>query len=248
MSYNIIQRTETQNGLFLDMLHQNHLLIGGATGSGKSVLENNLIYTALQDAKNRFIFIDPKKVELYRYKDLPQCILYADEERSIINALQYAVDIMMKRYDIMRSENLLKYEGEPIYIFIDEAADLMTTSKKEVKPLLQRLMQLARAASIHVILCTQKPTNQVLPTEITVNIVGRVALATRNARESQNIINFSGAELINKKGIGLYTNESNRQPLTVSIPMITQETIQELITYYESQKPKKSLFVRLFGR
>ena len=134
----------TGNGLILNMLRQPHLLIAGATGSGKSVLINSLIYTALLKAPSQLelILIDPKRVELIEYANLPHTISYASEPGPIVNAITGAVDIMECRYNEMQRQRLKMYPGPDIYIVIDEYADLMTTLKKQTLRPIQRIAQL----------------------------------------------------------------------------------------------------------
>lgn len=114
--------------LFSDMLKQPHLLVAGATGSGKSVVINGIITTALKDspATVQFIFIDPKRVELVDYRPLPHTLKYASEPGDMVQALQYAMDTTERRYKAMQSRHEKNYSGGAVYVVIDELADLMT--------------------------------------------------------------------------------------------------------------------------
>lgn len=116
--------------LFADMLQQPHLLVAGATGSGKSVVINGIITTALKDspAAVQFIFIDPKRVELVDYKPLPHTLKYASEPGDMVQALQYAMDTTESRYRAMQARHKKNYSGGAVYVIIDELADLMTTN------------------------------------------------------------------------------------------------------------------------
>lgn len=118
--------------LFADMLKQPHLLVAGATGSGKSVVINGIITTALKDspAAVQFIFIDPKRVELVDYKPLPHTLKYASEPGDMVQALQYAMNTTENRYRAMQARHEKNYSGGAVYVVIDELADLMTTKKK----------------------------------------------------------------------------------------------------------------------
>ena len=138
--------------LFADCLAENHLLIAGATGSGKSVFENGLIYTALYQspADVQFILIDPKLTELAPYRNLPHTIRYACDGRDMIEALQYAVDLIMTRFRETQRRGRREYDGSHVYVIVDELQDLMTTHRREAFPLLQRIAQIGRAARVHL--------------------------------------------------------------------------------------------------
>lgn len=192
--------------LFKDMGEQPHLLVAGATGSGKSVVLNGIIYTLLHDspAQVKFIMIDPKRVELVQYKALPHCVQYATEPADMVQSLQHAIKITDSRYQEMARQGLRKYTGAALYVVIDELADLMTTNKRQVQPLLQRLCQIGRAANVHVLAATQCPLAAVIPTPIKVNFDSRVALRTRSAQDSRNILSRTGCELLPRYGQGYY--------------------------------------------
>lgn len=222
--------------LYEDMLQQPHLLVAGATGSGKSVLINGIIYTALKDSprEKQFILIDPKRVELCKYKTLPHCIRYASEPGDMISALQYAMNITESRYKDMQREGITKYNGGDIYVIIDELADLMTTNKKQVQPLLQRLCQIGRAARVHVIAATQCPLREVIPTPIKVNFDARVGLRTRGKQDSRNILDMNGCEQLPRYGQGYYMTPEG---LTLyNIPYIAPEEINSVIDYWRPNR------------
>lgn len=229
--------------LFRDMLGQKHLLIAGATGSGKSVLVNGLIYTALQYSPNevQFILIDPKGVELQDYQDLPHTIKYAYEPSDMMKALEMGLNIMLERFSNMKKRREKDYKGGHLYIIIDEFADLMTTSKKQVTPIIQRIGQLGRAAHVHMIACTQCPLAKVIPTEIKVNFDSIIGLRTATAQHSRNIIDAKGCENLPDpraagKGYGYYRKGAN---LTLyEIPMQPPEQIAEIVDYWKQQKPR----------
>ena len=184
------------NSLYYDMVQQPHLLIAGATGSGKSVLVNQLLHTLLSYSTPGLILIDCKGVELSEYRGYKSTLRYADSPALAIKALEYALNIMENRYKHLQSAGLKKWTGADIYIIIDEFADLMTTSKKAVQPLIQRLAQLGRAAKIHIILCTQCPLREIIPTAIKCNFDSRIALRTATRQDSRNIIDVPGAETL----------------------------------------------------
>lgn len=222
--------------LFDDMAQQPHLLVAGATGSGKSVLVNGIIYNLLHDGpgKVQFVLIDPKRVELSEYRYLPHTIRYASEPADMVEALQTALAITDRRFQVMQVERSRKYNGGHVYVIIDELADLMTTNKKAVMPLIQRLCQVGRAANVHVIACTQSPVTQVIPTPIKVNFSSRVALRTSCAQDSRNIIARTGCEALPRFGYAYY---STPEGITkVHIPAYTEQQYDELITWWTSKQ------------
>lgn len=218
--------------LYADMLKQPHLLVAGATGSGKSVVVNGIIYTALYETPDavQLILIDPKRVELVEYKNLPHTITYASEPGEMVKALHQAMQITESRYKAMQKAHTRKYTGGAVYVIIDELADLMTTNKKEVQPLLQRLCQIGRAAGVHIIACTQCPLSAVIPTPIKVNFDSRVALRTRSKQDSRNILGVTGCELLPRYGQGYYMTPDG---LTLyNIPMYNDDAIKERVKHW----------------
>lgn len=239
--------------LFSDMLRQAHLLVAGASGSGKSVLVNGLICTLLYDlpfdqvGEKQFILIDPKRTELSPYKNMPHCLRYASEPADMLNALYYAVGITEQRYRVMEQRGWRTYQGGDLYVIIEELADLMTTQRKAVQPLIQRLCQIARAARVHVIAVTQCPLVTVIPTQIKVNFDGIVALRTRCAQDSRNIIGVSGAEELPRYGECLYLTPSMRQVERWKVPYVDEAEQDRLVDWWQRQT-HRGLFSRLFGR
>lgn len=222
--------------LFKDMSEQPHLLVAGATGSGKSVVLNGIIYTLLHDspARVQFIFIDPKRVELVQYKALPHCIQYATEPADMVQALQHAIQITDARYQVMARQGLRKYTGAALYVVIDELADLMTTNKRHVQPLLQRLCQIGRAANVHVLAATQCPLAAVIPTPIKVNFDSRVALRTRSAQDSRNILGVTGCEVLPRYGQGYYMTPEGTAKW--KIPFTSDSDIDRICQWWQSKQ------------
>lgn len=218
--------------LYADMLQQPHLLIAGATGSGKSVVINGIVCTALYSSPviNQFILVDPKRVELVQYKKLPHTLYYSSEPDTMILALEYAMELTEKRYKIMQDQNKRKYQGNSIYIIIDELADLMTTNKKQIQPLIQRLAQIGRAANIHIIAATQCPLSVVIPTPIKVNFDSRIALRTRSKQDSRNILDITGCELLPRYGQGYYMTPE--KTTLYNIPMYSNQEIEDICNYW----------------
>ncbi len=224
----------------LDMLKQPHLLIAGSTGSGKSVLINTLVYTALYKAPHRikFILIDPKRVELIDYKPLPHTIMYASEPDEIVTALNLAVSTMELRYKDMQHLHIKKSTESEIYVIVDEFADLMTTQKRDTMPAIIRLAQLGRAANIHLILATQRPTKDIITGQIKVNMDSRVALRCPTAQDSRNIINVKGAETLPRYGYGYYLTPNGCE--LINIPMTAPEELAARVEWWTSQSPTQT--------
>ena len=225
----------TASALYLDALSQPHLLIAGTTGSGKSVIVNALIYTALFRGPNDvgLILIDPKRVELVQYAGVPHCLRYASEPDTMPEALRYAMALTEARFKAMKRERVKMYQGGDVYVIIDELADLMLTARKEVQPLIQRLCQLGRAARVHVIACTQSPISKVIPTEIKANFDSRFGLRTRSAQDSRNILGVSGLENLPVYGEGVYMKP--RETTLYHIPMIPDEELAARVEWWERQ-------------
>ena len=261
-------------GLFEHLLKQAHLLIAGASGSGKSVLVNGLICTALYrfpfNARGgaQFILIDPKRVELDPYKNLPHTIGYASEPQDMVNLLRLATRITEQRYREMQAQGVRKYEGSDIFVVIEELADLMLTNRREVQPLIQRLCQLGRACRVRVWMVTQTPIVKVIPTEIKANADGIVALRTRSAQDSRNIIGHNGAELLPRYGECLYYSPDFMTTRHFEVPYVDEQEQDRLIKHWEAQarkpiqarpeplpvwieqrtEPRRGFIKRLFGR
>jgi DNA segregation ATPase FtsK/SpoIIIE-like protein len=221
----------------LDMLKQPHLLIAGSTGSGKSVLINSLIYTALYKSPNkcRFILIDPKRVELIDYKQLPHCIRYASEPGDITATLAWAVELMEQRYKRMQKQRTKESVEPDIYIIIDEFADLMVTQKKQCLPLLIRISQLGRAAHIHLTAATQRPTKDIVNGQIKVNMDSRVALRCPTGQDSRNIINIKGAETLPRYGYGYYLTPETMTPQLIQVPLTDPAELGARVRWWTDQ-------------
>ena len=218
--------------LYMDMLKQPHLLIAGATGSGKSVVINGMLHTALYSspAAVKFILLDPKRVELARYRNLPHTLHYASEPVELIQSLRYAMQLTDSRYKEMQRAGVLKYQGSQVYVVIDELADLLTTNRKEAAPLIQRLCQVGRAAGVHVIAATQCPISAVIPTPIKVNFDARLGLRTRSRQDSRNILDLPGCECLPRYGQGYYMTPEGLQ--LYNIPMISEQEAARILKYW----------------
>ena len=222
--------------LYYDMAKQPHLLIAGATGSGKSVVINGILQALLTNhspATCRLILIDPKRVELVQYKHLPHTVTYASEPGEPEKALKQAIAITEDRYQHMQKHGLRKWDGADVYVIIDELADLMTTDRKTIQPLLQRICQIGRAARVHVIAATQCPLATVIPTAIKVNFDSRVGLRCRSAQDSRNILGQTGCENLPRYGQGYYMTPEGLDRW--KLPMFEDDDLNALIDYWTSK-------------
>ena len=228
--------------LYNDMAQQTHILIAGCTGSGKSVVINGIMHSLLMHspAINRFILIDVKRVELSDYRALPHTIAYADDVKSAVKALEMALSLIECRFADMQRRREKLYSGCNVYIVIDELADLMTTAKRDVTPLLQRIAQIGRAARVHIIAATQCPITSVIPTQIKVNFDAVLGLRTRSAQDSRNILGCNGCETLPKYGNGYYMTSDGVQ--LYKLPMIAQSELDRVIHHWTSAKPKRHFF------
>ena len=222
---------------YMNALNEKHLLIAGTTGSGKSVLVNGLIYTALYSlpSEKSFIFIDPKRVELSMYKGLQHCIAYASEPNDMVNALQKAMNITEDRYKVMQRKGLKTSTEGHIYVVIDEYADLINLlGKKTIEPLIQRLSQIGRAANIHLWVCTQSPISSIITTPIKCCLDSRFALRTRSAQDSRNILGKTGCELLPKYGQAYYMTADGI--VKIKVPYYSDNELQERVRFWTSQR------------
>lgn len=227
--------------LYADMLQQTHILIAGATGSGKSVVINGIMHTALLHSPNtyEFILIDLKRVELSAYRRLPHTIKYADNIADALSALSMALQIIELRYSEMQRTGSKKYAGSCVYVVIDELADLMTVDKKHVLPLLQRIAQIGRAANVKIIAATQCPLSTVIPTQIKVNFDTIIGLHTRSAQDSRNILGLPGCEQLPRYGQGYYMTPAGVE--LYNIPMYDEAEQVRIINHWAAQpRPKPS--------
>ena len=176
-----------------EMLESPHLLIAGMTGSGKSVLLNQLISLTT----GQLYLIDLKKVELIDWYD--ESTWYADNARDSVHLLEYILELIERTYKTMQKRGQKLSTQEDVWVCIDELADLMVTCRKQVEPLLIRIGQIGRAAKVHLIMCTQQPSAKIILTSIKLNCE-RVALHCMTAQQSRQIIEMPGAEELPRVG------------------------------------------------
>ena len=221
-----------------------HLLIAGATGSGKSVTESGIIYNLLATSSPfdcQFVLIDPKKVELVQFAGLPHTARYASEPSDMIDALTWSVQETDRRFSVMQRDRVKEYAGPDLYIVIDELADLMTTQKKDALPLLQRLAQIGRAARVHLLCCTQTVLAAVIPTTFRCNIPAVLGLRTGTAAQSRLLIAVPGCETLpdpKRAGRGYGFLRDGADLARCELYMYPENEIQSIINYWTSSACK----------
>jgi DNA segregation ATPase FtsK/SpoIIIE, S-DNA-T family len=228
-----------------------HLLVAGQTGSGKSVMINTLLTSLLyrnSPADLKLILVDPKRVEMAPYEDIPHLLTpVITEPEKCISALKWAVAEMERRYAALaeaKKRNIADYNavmqeaGMPyIVIVIDELADLMMMAARDVEALVVRIAQKARAVGIHLILATQRPSVDVITGLIKANIPARVAFTVASQVDSRTIIDGIGAEKLLGMGDMLYSTADMPKPKRVQGALITPEETEKLTDFLRMQRP-----------
>lgn len=206
-----------------------HILIAGMTGSGKSVLMNGMINSILykDNAKHTMALCDVKMVEFNRYANTKHCWVCAVTPTEVERTLETTLKIINKRLIEMKVRKIKTYDGTILHLFVDELADLMSTSKQTTN-LLQRICQIGRAAGIQVICATQCPLTQIIPTRIKVNFPITIGLHTATAQHSRNILEVNGCEKLPMYGEALI-----KFPTTgiehVEVPMIPESELDRIV-------------------
>ena len=226
-----------------------HVLIAGTTGSGKSVCTNSLIISLLYKStpdEVRFIMVDPKMVELAPYNGIPHLLIpVVTDPKKAAGALQWAVFEMMKRYKTFSEHGVKKLEEfnklarategmetmPAVVVVIDELADLMLVAAKEVEESICRVAQMGRAAGVHLVIATQRPSADVITGLMKANIPSRIAFAVASSLESRIILDTTGAEKLVGKGDMLYAPLGAGKPTRVQGCFISPEEIEEVVTY-----------------
>lgn len=245
-------------GFYANLTKMPHLLIAGSTGSGKSIGIHVLILALLcrnSPERLRFLIIDPKKVELTYYSNLPHLLSpVVIESKKAIQALRWAVSEMDRRFeilaqagarDIVSYQNLESSKEEPmpyIVIVIDELADLMATFPREMEGLVVRLAQMSRAVGIHLVISTQRPSVEVITGLIKANITNRVAFQVASQVDSRTILDMAGAEKLLGNGDMLFLSSDSGKPRRFQGAFVSETEIKRVVKYleerYEKEKPE----------
>lgn len=247
--------------LFAEIDKTPHLLVAGATGSGKSVCINCIIASILMRAKPdevKLVMVDPKKVELSNYNGIPHLLMpVVTDPRKANLALQKMVDEMENRYDMLEDkkvknikdynewvdkENAIRSEEDQIpkmsyiVVIVDELADLMMVAGKEVEDSIMRITQKARAAGIHLIVATQRPSTDVITGVVKANIPSRISFAVSSGIDSRTILDQVGAEKLLGKGDMLFLPMGESCPERIQGAYVSDEEIEALIEYSVNQQ------------
>ncbi|NQT58575.1 MAG: DNA translocase FtsK [Bacteroidetes bacterium] len=238
----------------IDLVKTPHLLIAGATGSGKSVCVNSLICSILyrrSPKEVRIMMVDPKIVELKLYNNIPHLLTpVITEPKKALKALQYCLFEMERRYSLLDGLNVrdlnsynkridtykLAREKLPyIVVIIDEFADLMTTAGKELEAYLARLAAMARAVGIHLVLATQRPSTNVITGIIKANIPSRIAFMVTSNTDSRIIIDQPGAEKLLGRGDMLFSSSWDPIPSRIQGAFLTEEEVEKIVEHVKAQ-------------
>ncbi len=238
--------------IFAGLEKMPHLLVAGATGTGKSVAINAILLSLLyKHSPNalKLILIDPKRVELTLYNGIPHLITpVITDNKKVIGALKWAIGEMDRRYDQLSrvgSKDMFSYNakmtdnGEPIMpaivIVIDELADLMAAYGRDVEAAIVRLAQMSRAVGIHLILSTQRPSVEVITGLIKANITSRIALAVPSQIDSRTILDMPGAEKLLGKGDMLFLSGDTAKPRRVQGALVTENEVHDVVKFIKVQ-------------
>lgn len=239
----VIGRNVSGEPMFADIAKMPHLMVAGATGSGKSIMIHSLLISLLyknSPAMLRFIMIDPKRVELSVYNNLPHLIApVIIENKKAIGALRWLIQEMDRRYTLLleagardiKSYNKIKEKLPYFVVVIDELADLMTSYGKEVEGSIIRLAQMSRATGIHLVVSTQRPSVEVITGLIKANITSRIALQVASQVDSRTILDTSGAEKLLGNGDALFISAELSKPKRIQGGYVTEEEIKKVTNF-----------------
>lgn len=250
-----IGRDVSGNPVFAGLEKMPHLLVAGATGSGKSVVINALLMSLLYKHPPdilKLILVDPKRVELSLYNNIPHLITpVITDTKKVMGALKWAVNEMDRRYDLLSkagARDIFSYNSKAnehkqpfmpmLVIVIDEMADLMASYGRDVEAAIVRLAQMSRAVGIHLILSTQRPSVEVITGLIKANITSRVALQVASQIDSRTILDMAGAERLLGKGDMLFVSNESSKARRVQGPNVTEHEVKDVVTFLAVQGDK----------
>ncbi len=235
-----------------DIAKMPHILIAGSTGSGKSVCINTIITSILYHAKPsevKFVMVDPKVVELSVYNGIPHLLIpVVTDPRKAAGALAWAVQEMDNRYNLFAQKGVRDLKGynkaieheegigqlPQIVIIVDELADLMMVAKNDVEDAICRLAQKARAAGMHLVIATQRPSVDVITGLIKANVPSRIAFAVSSQVDSRTILDSVGAEKLLGKGDMLYFPSGAPKPARVQGAFVTDDEVEKIVSFIKS--------------
>ncbi|MDI9475916.1 MAG: DNA translocase FtsK [Natronincolaceae bacterium] len=232
-----------------DISKMPHLLIAGATGSGKSVCINVLILSILYNSSPdmvRLVLVDPKVVELSQYNGIPHLLIpVVTDPKKATNALNWAVNEMSRRYKIFAENSVRDIDGYNkkfeenkipyIVIIIDELADLMMVAPNDVEDAICRLAQVARAAGLHLIIATQRPSVDVITGVIKANIPSRIAFSVASQTDSRTILDMGGAEKLLGKGDMLFYPVGASKPIRIQGAFVSEKEVERVVAFIREQ-------------
>ncbi len=251
-----VGRDVTGAPVFADLAKMPHLLISGATGSGKSVCTHSVITSLLYRNPPeilRFILVDPKRVELSVYNDIPHLLTpVITDPKKTVQALRWATKEMDRRYELLsqsHSRDIISYNSmiakekdqdllPYLVIMVDELADLMTTFPREVESSIIRLAQMARAVGIHLIVATQRPSVEVITGLIKANITSRVAFQVASQIDSRTILDTSGAEKLLGNGDMLFVAGDTAKPRRIQGGFISEQEVKRVVDFLREDVPE----------
>ncbi len=241
--------------IFAGLEKMPHMLVAGATGSGKSIAINAILLSLLYKHSPdmlKLILVDPKRVELSLYNDIPHLITpVITDNKKVLGALKWAVNEMDRRYERLAkagSKDTFSYnakmteKNEPlmpfIVIVIDELADLMASYGRDVEAAIVRLAQMSRAVGIHLLLSTQRPSVEVITGLIKANITSRVALQVGSQIDSRTILDMGGAEKLLGKGDMLFLSSDTAKPRRVQGALVTEKEVHDVVKFIKAEAEK----------
>lgn len=248
----VLGKDVSGSNYFADLARMPHLLVAGATGTGKTIFLNNLILSLLyQNSPEslRVILVDPKRVEFSAYRELPHllCPVIFDAQKTV-NALKWLISEMERRFEVLAgngSRNIVSYNEKAIksgdetlpyiVLIVDELADLMAAKGREMEAGIVRLAQMARAVGIHLVLATQRPSVEVITGLIKANVTSRVTFQVASQVDSRTVLDTSGAEKLLGAGDLLFISADNPKPKRIQGAYVSEKEVRKVVDFVNSQ-------------